>query len=706
MAAGLTSAIVFDQFCERCDAYINRCDGQEALYSAPWLHSQLGDMESTAQSGCHLCSILVRCIGATYPEESAQISISLFVKGNDTLRIQVGSDPVRHTPLLRLSSLKNGDAELIFGFRDSLSTTDSKSRLHKQILDWMRECQNHHENCYQKAGFRLPTRLLYLSGEYMKLVNAEGVLPPNTDYMTLSHRWPKVPSLKLEKITLTQFQKGIPLLQMPSLFKDVCEISAALGCSYTWIDALCIVQDDDHDWNKESALMVDVYTNSQLNIVAGRSQQGEGLYSTAKSLMLSPVIIKESGLAKTFGADAIFAFGSDETAQIARLPTDHRAWILQECEISPRMVYFGDVETVWECGSKLQCESSQPGGISRVPSDFSNDPRNIRAEMARFRRDHIGLTEARCSSIWTSLVSKYTSLDISFESDRLVAISGLSQYLQQEASDQFGKYYAGLWEVGFEQQLLWRSDYNDSGVTASASYLAPSWSWSSHTSRTFYHATAPGARSILSLIENLTVSIMPKSPTASHGQIKDGHFSCLANICQVYLSYEQIGTQWAWTWSVQHSAYTSRSRIDIDITLDRPNELSATPDGQSLFRDFYLMPLLCHDLSDYGNQYKRRPWCSRLFTEWQCSDGTISPKSLPKGRWNSPRADDEGYSLAALVLFPIVGRKGCYTRAGIAGFSSPDTIVLLQDACRLSCLSPEVYVDNVADRHAYEICVF
>jgi hypothetical protein len=37
---------------------------------------------------------------------------------------------------------------------------------------------------------------------------------------------------------------------------------------YLWIDSLCICQDDSEDWERESANMAAVYSNSYLTIAA------------------------------------------------------------------------------------------------------------------------------------------------------------------------------------------------------------------------------------------------------------------------------------------------------------------------------------------------------------------------------------------------------------------------------------------------------
>ena len=446
-------------------------------------------------------------------------NVLLFIKGN-VLRIQIGDDASRFTPLLRLEDLNNDNSlQTIKEFRQNMCADLPTLKTVSHINHWVKECQNRHIECRNKGTTKLPTRLLRISSDDVFLIETSSQISTTIHYMTLSHRWPKSGGMKLTKNTMIHLERGLAIKSLPPLFRDICELSMSLGYIYIWIDALCIVQDDDQDWMKESSRMVEVYAHSQLNMIAGASQQDESLFHKRNPLMLTPCIITGSKLSQALDLGAIFTFSSDETAEIARLATESRAWILQECELSPRMVYFGDVEIIWECSTKLQSESSRIGGVNWTSADNSERPRNIKSKLARFRQDYIGLTEARCGGIWTGLVSKYTSLDITFEVDRLVAISGLSQYLQHEASDQLGEYRAGLWEIGFEQQLLWR-DFTGSGIQPSSTYLAPSWSWASHVSRIAYNGPQAGAKSVSSFVESLQVSVTPTDIAAIHGRLK------------------------------------------------------------------------------------------------------------------------------------------------------------------------------------------
>lgn len=76
------------------------------------------------------------------------------------------------------------------------------------------------------------------------------------------------------KATTKIFPYGarLPCHQLPTLFKDaILFFARKLGIRYLWIDALCILQDDSKDWERESAVMAEVYSNPYLTIAATRA---------------------------------------------------------------------------------------------------------------------------------------------------------------------------------------------------------------------------------------------------------------------------------------------------------------------------------------------------------------------------------------------------------------------------------------------------
>ena len=80
-------------------------------------------------------------------------------------------------------------------------------------------------------------------------------------------------------------------------------------------------------------------------------------------------------------------------------------------------------------------------------------------------------------SAWRDIVRLYTAANLSYLSDKLVAISGLARRFDMVSKGLLARYFAGLWEVDFICQLGWS---RVGPYTAPLSdYVAPYWSWAS-----------------------------------------------------------------------------------------------------------------------------------------------------------------------------------------------------------------------------------
>ena len=133
--------------------------------------------------------------------------------------------------------------------------------------------------------------------------------------------------------------------------------------------------------------------------------------------------------------------------------------MLQERLLSPRILYFTEKELFWECGSLLACESF---------------PERLPAECCRgfyfLRKGH------SFSGTWPVVVQLYTQANLTFGSDKLVAISGIARIAQKENNDD---YLAGMWRNEMEAQLCWHLEGRGTRPAPTEPYRAPSWSWAS-----------------------------------------------------------------------------------------------------------------------------------------------------------------------------------------------------------------------------------
>jgi hypothetical protein len=142
---------------------------------------------------------------------------------------------------------------------------------------WLKECVEKHEHC-SKAELQevLPTRLLCLSGDRVRLIHSVNLAGTRLPYATLSHCWGSIEFFKLCKENLQDLQECVPETELTNTFCDAIYITRSLGLDYLWIDSLCIIQDDEQDWQRESALMSRVYGGSTINIAAAGSFDGNG----------------------------------------------------------------------------------------------------------------------------------------------------------------------------------------------------------------------------------------------------------------------------------------------------------------------------------------------------------------------------------------------------------------------------------------------
>lgn len=89
-------------------------------------------------------------------------------------------------------------------------------------------------------------------------------------WVALSHCWGKMENhpVRTTRQTLAQHLEHIPISSLPKTFQDAIVATRALGVRFLWIDSLCIVQDDENDWWRESQMMGTIYEHAVLTLAA------------------------------------------------------------------------------------------------------------------------------------------------------------------------------------------------------------------------------------------------------------------------------------------------------------------------------------------------------------------------------------------------------------------------------------------------------
>ncbi|KAK7961231.1 hypothetical protein PG988_012445 [Apiospora saccharicola] len=346
-----------------------------------------------------------------------------------------------------------------------------------------------------------PSRLLEIKDEGAKVNLVRSTSKP-VQYMALSHCWGSTRPITLTKSSLSQLEEGVETSCLPQSFQDAIWLTHRLGVQYLWIDSLCILQDSQQDWVRESAKMRDVYENSWLTIAASRASDSEQGFLGDQDHYESVSIPYRAG--DTSG-EVMACILPIEIANNPRWrvvlnedPLTSRGWALQERYISRRTVHFSRSQVLFENDGKV----------------FTQD----RCKHIWFRHynpasgvDHVN---------WYSLVEQYSARKLTMESDKLPALAGLAAYFAAHFPEGHDSaYLAGLWRENMLAGLCWERNPERTQGTSPQSYRAPSWSWAATDAIIIYEFGGISTRE-LAVVENADTSFA--STDSPFGEVRGG----------------------------------------------------------------------------------------------------------------------------------------------------------------------------------------
>lgn len=198
----------------------------------------------------------------------------------------------------------------------------------------------------------MPTRLIEL-GDPVRLVDSSSIKASR--YVALSHCWgPLKDNEKFctSKHNIEQLKACIAVESLPRMFRDTVTVTRGLGIKYIWIDSLCIIQDDEDDWERESGRMGRVFSDAYCTISASSASSSlEGFLTPRTPRRCVELPTRSAGM--LYVCPAIDDFHHDvELGQLNR-----RGWVLQERALSRRSIYFTSTQVYWECGDGVRCET-------------------------------------------------------------------------------------------------------------------------------------------------------------------------------------------------------------------------------------------------------------------------------------------------------------------------------------------------------------
>ncbi|KAF2687552.1 HET-domain-containing protein [Lentithecium fluviatile CBS 122367] len=398
----------------------------------------------------------------------------------------------------------------------------------KQIKAWLTACTDSHEpseystsldtfspigsehepskNAREQHAF-LPTRLIEVEindGSHDIRVHATQKrtrIDENNQYLILSYCWGQMENnAKTTTGNLDQRTIGFSSAALPRTIRDAINITRELGFRFLWVDATCIIQGEDGDWQQESTRMHEYYGNATFTIVACSSENSEGgcTVRPIRDVSLRPCLINPVShrMVEQAGSQAILEPGLSHRPMwlhCSMIPAyreivdgsvwARRGWTFQERWLSRRLVFWTECGLFWDCGHHVYTE----GDDDRLDRYTGKNPRVLR-DIDKLRSEQLtGL-------FWLDQLHNYSTCRFTYAKDKLAALSGLAKCIQDHldkritfsktptspenvpTSPEIGSitYLSGLWSNNFAIGLAWYSDHSHNRRVND--YVAPSWS--------------------------------------------------------------------------------------------------------------------------------------------------------------------------------------------------------------------------------------
>lgn len=296
----------------------------------------------------------------------------------------------------------------------------------------------------------LPTRSIDVGTHSEPLVRVVDTKGLQGRYLTLSYCWGKNPQkVILLKHVKISFELGLRVGTLSKTIQDAIIFTRELGFQYIWIDALCIIQDDVEDKNRELAVMGDIYKRSALTIAAAAGDHADkGLFVHRDPLSRRPCPIYEEGGPKH--SNTLYA--QLPTEDIVETPLDSRGWVAQEDILATRTLKFCSDGLRWSCASYWMSESTP--GLQIHPASRPHTTFREWIHQPDWKPNHHEALDMdrHCYEDWYELVASYTDRSLTNVSDKLPAVAGLAQWMRKIKGC---TYIQGLWKEDLEYGLLW-----------------------------------------------------------------------------------------------------------------------------------------------------------------------------------------------------------------------------------------------------------
>ena len=362
--------------------------------------------------------------------------------------------------------------------------------------DWLSECESHHKQKCSLPAMGIgepaspsPRDLLVIDVLRMCLCQ----MPHGSRYIALSYCWPKVNNFVTTKSVKEElFIPGAledneeRLIQT---IQDAIQCVSELGERYLWVDALCIIQNDEEHKSSQIQQMDRVYGCSLLTIIHAppdprdRVEAYKGFVGYRKGSRIT-----KQDTYQVQDMELLIPL-SDIDAVVLGSWWTSRAWTYQEERLSRRKLYFTEAQMYFQCSCAVFCEDSVAEGIdasafiypgtnlynlSGLYSSLWANQKDTATWLSRTPVDD----PVEAVGAYSRLLDQFSGRQMSNPRDIIASFEGILSVFRESLKTDF---WFGLPEKYLDETLLWieagPSLRRNVSITPSSKMTFPSWSW-------------------------------------------------------------------------------------------------------------------------------------------------------------------------------------------------------------------------------------
>lgn len=388
----------------------------------------------------------------------------------------------------------------------------SQQRINLDLVKfWLNDCDHNHSfacnhpRSGKRAEYEIPLILIDVVEECLVSISSDA------KYFALSYVWGKVNMAMTLKRNYDERRqpRSLAPVRFPKTIRDAMDFVKSLQERYLWVDALCIVQDDENQKSRDIPRMDIVYGKAFATIVALEGTDADAGLPGVRAGTREPQNITALTVSnKSIELDDDPDSKDKDTIRLTATPLplylalelsrwNSRGWIVQEHLLSRRCLYFAPDTIYFQCSQATLSEGGVNEEFEALLLDDSPLEDNHILEKANRNNPLSGLDVIfdltpyeqlnKSFNVYTKLVGTYSQRNLTLKSDILKGFAGMFAVLEENLQSTT---FHGLPAAVISHAILWSpvarlprrgaqlfSDLSSHKQASGPDPQFPSWSW-------------------------------------------------------------------------------------------------------------------------------------------------------------------------------------------------------------------------------------